>query len=834
MRILIPVLVASGCHAIVSFGLAAGKPPNAQQVEIITPEDRRDEAYPALKKGEPGRLMRAALAEMSKSSPGQDEDLKIYAAALDFYVKAVRKTDFTDQEWAIAVDTQASGSWMGIASRLNRIGELSSALEEALRHCPKGKASPAASRYFSQLVNDYPDRTSPDEAWKLPAVIVEQQPQLLSYCREKWTKFAGRLEKLGWNAEATKLARAILIAPELLIPKDDSSEDQGYNSEQNPYAGAAECVRLALLGSPGTFVNEMAEAAHRRVRETHLTAFALALRAQTTGLKANDLRGFHQWSGSQKLELAEKTLALMDDKGPALKALKPWYEEGLRELFAKPPGDDFVSGVHGLASLAPRLRILGLEGTMQSAVPRLIDSLVANYLPDFEWEGVATLVLSFGTEEDKVRFLKRWQLDWEQNFNPEENRFNEDAPASWAKTSFVATGIHRRAMALWARDLLLELLKRMPPDWEPRGAKEVLEALLAAGLRKEVADLLPQLEKRVLPGRETAWFKAFFPFKAMLATLDPGEKTLPGVVVWTQEPAGTGSPVRVQWDFVAAPNRWVVENVRVLDDYPGQKSGQPDNALAGLRSPLLQELSGRYDLAIETRINGVMKEVAIVPGAAASGTVEVGDLPPTGWLTATVKSRKTGGKFTSPARLYSLHPALLRTGPEPDGAAPLPTMAPAPVTGKDAADVPRWDGLTRFEYGKPVSAAVAVDPDATYLLTIWRSDLSTGAGFHEFGPPMQYLWLRFLDAERKPIAGADWGLTSEAMDSYGRIMEPRMTQYRFQPSWRFRSSCGANMPEIGAASRIRYVVLVAFEQSTQPAPLFQLRLFEQKKNEVTH
>jgi hypothetical protein len=299
---------------------------------------------------------------------------------------------------------------------------------------------------------------------------------------------------------------------------------------------------------------------------------------------------------------------------------------------------------------------------------------------------------------------------------------------------------------------------------------------------------------------------------------------LPQVVAWTRNGKTASDPPEIVWEFVAP--LFDPATLPEGDLLRAAARFTPSwRATMGLRSPLLEALSGCYDVSFEIgESSTAFKPAAQVPLAAAHGIVTMNSTPPlSGYLRATLQDRATGRQSVSLPRPYSLEPPVLSTGVAPAGPCASPWLAgpqsswigckPAQSASADA---------TPWDTGIPSSNFVPIDQDQTYLLTIWNSWEVQPDGADGAAPDLHDLSIVFLSEDQAAPSAMDIDISQTARNSKFHVGCPLYQADLFLPS-RFASGtvefAGQTVP-----AKVRSVMMVG-ARTRQPSawPLFQLR-----------
>jgi hypothetical protein len=447
----------------------------------------------------------------------------------------------------------------------------------------------------------------------------------------------------------------------------------------------------------------------------------------------------------------------------------------------------------------------------------------------FLYEPLAQLAFEFGAPDDQKQILNAWAADLAKPGEVPQVGMQVTELAPMASLALRLPKPQGTQVADLASDLLLEMSHREKQTlWLPdlQATRAVLASLLATEQHGKFGWVLAALERRVKSAKAVGNKNSdsledlMTEMRFLQGVLLRRPGFLPEVVAWTRPGKTPADLPQIVWEFAAA----VREPSRVVcraDPFEFSTSLEP-NFRYLLRSPVLEALAGVYDVSFEVGdAPDSLKSVADVSSAEAHGVVEIKSIiPPCGFVRATLHDPKTGGRVLGPLRVYSLELPLLSSGFEPDGVCGSPWKATA-HGGWIGFKMPDAEAGQPAQ-GLPVADLIKVDPEQSYLLTVWNSADVMPDGAAGTCPALHDMSVVFLCENQDPQSPLSINVSALSMKPDPRPDNPLYKVEILDPA-RFASvvfNPGADAPP----SKIRYVMM-AEKRFRKPVawPLFQLR-----------
>ncbi|QIF01516.1 hypothetical protein [Roseimicrobium sp. ORNL1] len=760
-------------------------------------------------------LWRARRYASTKSAKTQEEQAQNRKWAQDLFIEGLKRIDFENDPGIFYLLYPPHTNWYKEMFQSNRTDELADALGQALQATRHHQARPTAEEVLSAILDSPDTGARPGRVQRLLDIVEKNQPHLLRFRYSDNVHRVASLEYQNAPDSATAFARALLLSR--------WPEDTGVGAEKTLETSFNECkqqtnlgwiwgapeyvekktevtrmIATALREPHGTFVEDLYQVAKDYPKDEQSITVALLVKAMTGLLPKEYLSLLDDSDVMTRMRVAWKVSAYAPPENLPRRELAAMMVAGLKANLQDPQArKQVVAGLSVAPRLAKELERLGTKeelGEAADAVAVFINESRkdANFRFTFGWRPLSEMVLAHGAEVYQESLLQLWEesllddslasrtrqpwvssvlIDYESAYEQIGTRHGlflaRGALRSWSEQWKVLEGNRFTDVALWAVSndtfrLVTLLLKA--------GAVDELEAL------SKKLDAVPSG-----PGMEylTELATAVHRVQGLIAG---GEDSVPLAVLNGEPRAHLGERFRVAWHLDAA----LTETSSSEVEFREEGNVLPAAFSQSLEELILPQLDGKYDLEIYAGAReSVMRPIVSLKGVTATGSVELPDLPVSGWMRAVVTANRSGVSGFGAATRFSTAPALMNSQTMP------------------GADVVQWGQGAREQYGVPISRAVPTVPGAEYLITLGEES-RTSAGVTQ---RLERVTLVGLNSRKEPVAV--WhaneelreGLSSEQNRSW--VLKP--DQWVAVDGWMGRR----NLQEQADGEAIVYLALAA-------------------------
>jgi hypothetical protein len=663
----------------------------------------------------------------SKGAPPTEEEKATALKATRSYIEAMRLADFSKTEMLRQLFAPMEGApgWDSLADACGEREHFIQALVQQLAKCPPGQAAFATVDLFSKIYLELAWWSDLDSMRALASTLENRQRHLLRYFGLDDILRGLKLRKA--NPEAASLAQAIVLAK---LHEPGSPDASQHLPRVLEYGN--DLLETALLDHAEDFIAQLDKAVALEPEDQSRIRFWLKARAAFGTLHPDHLALLQKWGPLTRITTALDTISVAHEKQPP-DIFDPWMREVLPLMLKLDAEFDEPENLNlMLRDIARDFALLKSPAMAAFARQHLhgwIEGLQRTGEDDFppeHCEFVASLAKRFGSPNDELEVFNRWMgmgyLNAQSKRWELEGHEESMARAAAAASPELAARLSARLTKLWMNLCQQGCL----PDVEP--TRNVFRLLLATSQHETFNTLGAELERaekafipevaepnQAAPSSPSHLRGLVVEMRALHGLLLHQPHHLPLAIAWTRAAGTPETPPQIAWEFavpIAAPPDFPDDQ----RSWPGvtSPSWQPGH---GLRSPLLEALSGTYDIRFEIgdRPDHCQK-IAEATHASAHGVISLSQpIKTCGYLRSVVRDRQTGEEFASPARPYSLEPPVLATGPEP-----IPTHCGGSYVVPAAKDT---DTSVRLS---------AIDPQQTYLLTCWVPHLATADGDEEY------------------------------------------------------------------------------------------------------
>jgi hypothetical protein len=764
---------------------------------------------------------------------------RVAGMAMAEYLAALQTADFTTDVPRYFIAPASEGTpWDVVAQMAHEERKLHAALVERFLQCPPHKATLQAGLLVSNSLDDCSWTAHADLARQLALALLEQQPHLLY--QMPWVGLVHVLDAPGMKEDAATLAQALA----LVVPPDDYTPPEiipglpfivaSPQSLNLPVESDHLLLRCGLRKKTDAFLERLHDTARQRPQDHGRASLWLEGKALQGLLTRADLDVAKNWGPFEKITRAAGILCMVDTSR-IVDVFDPWTQEALHHLFASPIHDDEVFPPDTVMDVilkdGPLLQSPAMSTFVRDRLPQWIDGTKPvderSYEPVY-YGFLSCLASRFGSEAQQETVLRKWLQQYELCTRNDDSSVLEAHAAMMAEAAMSAPPRMAARMTAQAADLLMGLCRASErTDYQPdiELTRMVLRALLVTCQHDRLAWACSEVERRTLATpenqrRNPGMLAVLVELRSLQGVLLHRPDHLPRAIAWTRGGETPGAPPTIAWEYTAPlrpPSGF--NPAHINDSGVNEVAWIESNQGGGLRSPLLEMLSGCFDLTLEMGpAPDRCQPVAEVPHAGAHGVVTLSAAPPPcGYLRTVVRDRATGRQLASTPRPYSLEPPVIATGTEPTDACGAAFTAPASAA----------HGATTMEW-------LPIDPDQTYLLTTWiplpvQADGSMGLEAYDGDGA-----LCFVDEKPGAQCTTDiqfhlWGSTNGVNPCFqSQLLSPTQLQIGDRPAPHKKESHhpSAELGEKAPPKRLRYVTFTR-HTATGPSPalLFQLRPF---------
>ncbi|WP_395745961.1 tetratricopeptide repeat protein [Prosthecobacter sp.] len=656
---------AAHAHLMASFARALKLP----EEELATAEQMDLQ----LNKDDPEAWLRRAISYARVGKEGW---------AVDLFLEALRRTNLADTPaftWALA---PPQAGWLERVTAAGRMDDLASSLGAALQNTPANTAQNIAADMVRMFIPREDNPANLARLNRLLQVLLQHQRHLLLACFDSLSDAAATAERAGHSDTATLLARMALrgIWPKNINqPGNEAFANpdgmpHGVNKALTAWGGSLDDVgpdasimalfRLALRGDDAQeFVDDLVHDARLFPKDEQLVSCALMAQALRGSLPPTAFALADKLDDAAQMRAAWRLCMLAQPSNISLKALAPFMARGLGAVFQdkrylENGQRHFLIGTRVL----PWLEKAGAKDEILGLLPLLVKSISGEYT--FIFLGYyAVLAAKYEAADMMPGIVEKWQAQCAHVLKEgHESQGWLNGNLIWlCRTIRYADSASVTALAALAADIWDASLKRKSAVWDPlaESAGWLSDSLLAAGdldrLKSQAADVARILSLGGEPGFATMASR----IQKSIEFLDPTEERLPTPHVWVEYLPGDGRPTRVHWRAAFDLSGSALN----LRDYPGSPVGT-EVVPRFMHEPFeLQIFAGTFP--------DTLHPLLAVTGL--SGSIECKDLPAAGWISAVLRSPRTGAVHWGRPVRFSLHPPVI------DSQKPVAAPAPPPL-----------------------------------------------------------------------------------------------------------------------------------------------------------
>lgn len=703
-------------------------------------------------------LWRARRYATTKNAKTLEEQAQNGKWAHDLFIEGVKRVDFENDSGIFYLLYPPHTDWFKDMFQNDRADELADALGQALQATRHHQARPPAEELLTSILGAPDTGTRPGRVERLLDIVDKYQPHLLRF---RYSDHVHRVDSLEHHApaSATAFARALLLsrwpddtgvgAEKTLEPSSNECKQQtnlgwiwGPPEYVEKKSEITRMITSALREPRGTFVEDLYQVAKDYPKDEQSITVALLVKAMSGPLPLEQLSLLDNSDVMTRMRVAWKVCAHAPPENLPRRELAAMMVAGLKQRLQDPQAStQVVAGPSVAPRLAKELERLGAKdelGEAADAVAVFINESRkdANFSFTSSWRPLSEMVLAHGAEVYQESLLQLWEesllddslasrtrqpwvssvlIDYESAYEQIGMRHGlflaRGALRSWSEQWKVLEGNRFADADLWAVS---------------NDTSRLMTLLLRAGAVDELALLSKKLDAvPSRPGMEylTALAAVVHHVHGLIAGK---EDSVPLAVLKGEPPVRPGERFKVAWSLDAA-----------LTDssFPGESREEqkilPDAFTQCIEELVLPHLGGKFDMEIYAGAReSIMRPIVSLKGVAATGSVELQDLPASGWIRAVVKVNRSGASSFGTAMMFSTAPALMNSQAPPD------------------ADVVKWGEGAREQYGVPISRAVPTNPGGEYLITLGEESHTTAGVIHRLQP----VTLVGLNSRKEPVA----------------------------------------------------------------------------------
>lgn len=744
----------------------------------------------------------------------------------DALIEAVKRSDFTSEK--------GRSAWWNRVSSLqrvfdaNRAGDLASAFETAMRQNPPGTAGDTADDIFelvlAGLVDDRRPEDREERIRRLLGVVFEHQRQMFLWNYDSLFELNENLESRGEKELATTLSRFTLRASwsrqtvgeveQPVFPRSGHRHDLSAWSEQSSDEIRGEAAILPLFDRAlrgegvGEFVDAIVSDARANPKDEFLVTCALMTLAKRGPLPADAVALLEKPAAQAAMRVAWRLCEHAPSENILVAEFVPALERGLTSIFGDKSRYLESGSRHYL--LAEKVLPWIERGGGVEAIRRLIPAFVEHskdlYFPS-SWEFVAVTAARWGDAAALAKTAENWKAHCEETLS---GRFRTD----WTLKTITAltettahAGTNGSAFAalshqVWNRfDEVYGATTDLPAD----SADRVGAALLASGDHERLAALAASVEFQVRIGGDPLLASVLPRLRNGLALLAEKDPALPVSAVWVDPPSPGGEHPILRWQLSDRP---IPDPASAVPVYANRIAGIQVSSLAKSSrfSPPLTALAGRYDIEVLVGPSASgFRPVVKIPLAAATGSMEMPDLPASGWLRSVLRTPDTEKAAFGEATPFA-------------GSAPL----------LDTSALRKEGAQTDFEgRGDLLGGPADVPEGARLLLRIQNPVSSVDDENPDPASGLQRLTVLGLDENKEVVVRISLAeLVMLSPEAFSCPDGSRIVHFKFSQlfdSRRHRDGMFSEEGDTDAARRVRYVAMVG--QRSEDSPLPRVRVW---------
>jgi tetratricopeptide (TPR) repeat protein len=635
--------------------------------------------------------------------------------AVDLFVEAVRRTDFTNPPAYLWEHSPPKPAWLERAKNAGRLGELATALRDSLRNSPPGSADDTAASILETIIKG--EATSELDAQVKPLldVVLERDRHLL-LARFETLVEASKTAKKGGKADmAALLARMALrgVWPESLTQKafrslsgvngvpqsvyrartswseGESSEGAGSN------APIAAVFTLALQGDDAAgFIAELTKDAEQFPEDEQIISCALVAQARHGRLGGDALGLMEKLPPLARMRTAWRLCELAPVSKDVLSKLAPVLVTGLRETFQSSKHKRNGVPSYQLADkVAPWIEKAGAKAELRGLVTLFAENLNDSLWP-LCWRLTAGLAAKHASAEAAQEVTIRW---WEHCFRAM-NRPGE--PIEWFIETMEEIGVLMQdpygptlePFADLAHEIWKVTMKKFSSTEDPPAKMALLlcDALVSTGRADQLKALHSDIETILQIDGDRVFGSVRDRIQQGLALLGADGSGVSVPLIWIHGREENDSGVTVTWRLVVP--------LKQPDDDLGELFGGSHGLSDEWVVPHF--LKGVHDLELFAGNSpAALNPVAKVTVGSKAGSVRLNELPPAGWMRAVLRNASTGAVNFGKPVMYCLTKPLLDS------------------TSLETATPPEWEEELTELYGRPISSLAPVESGMKIMIT---------------------------------------------------------------------------------------------------------------------
>ncbi len=740
--------------------------------------------------------------------------------AVDLFLEAVRRTDFAKPPNFFWVLAPPEVSWLERTVKSGRTDELASALGTALTATKTDTARDVAASMM-QAVMESPDTPMrPARLQRLMEIVLKHQRHLILPRFDSLRETLVVLDKAGKTEMATLLARMVLLGvwPEGKIDHNSYSPGSSTNNlptgvwnaksawggstdEVGPNAVIMPLFQTALRGEDvAEFADRLLGDARMRPDDEHLVSCALMARALRGPLSLADLKLADKLGDQAQMRVAWRLCEHAPVQSINLIELSPFLARGLKSIFLDKGYLGNGSRHYLLAEkVVPWLEKAGADEAVHGLLPLFMQALNEDLFQS-HWRQMVTLTCKYQDAAFLSLIAEKWSGQCQRQFKL------GYASQDWLLSTITALAVTTQelesgqgsAFGRLADDVWHAFVKKYGAHADPpvAAAHRLCDALLASGETKRLLALAADVQRIIHLGGEPGYEVALQRIHRSAEFLDAGGTRIPSAQMWVNDVAADETTGQVHWRQSADLDGGIADDAGSMRVPHG----------AAPRGVVMQCLARQLDLEIFAGVSPDSLSLRqTIHGVAATGVIELKNLPAAGWVCGVLRRPGTGvTNFGTPV-IYCLRRPLLDTAVA------------------SAATPPVWRDAWQQQHGRPVSPVISVADG----MQLFISDAS-GISDREAESHVDSLSLVALDEKQEPVGrwplGSGMGAGQMLLADGNRVLLLQPTAWMATDGW-MRLRAGGRR-EAGVVPQ--HLVLTTSAQQEHPRlPQVQVRLFSQ-------
>lgn len=635
--------------------------------------------------------------------------------AVDLFVEAVRRTDFTNPPAFLWEHSPPKPGWLERARSAGRLAELAFALGDSLQKSPPGSADDSAASILETVIKGGGASGLASEVKPLLDVVLGRHRHLLIARYETLVDASKAAQRGGDIDMATFLARMALrgVWPDSLTQKAfrnissvngvprtvfrarTSWGEWGSSEWVSSNGPIAAVFKLALQGSDvEAFTAELTRDAKQFPENEQIISCALVVQAQTGRLGDDSLDLMGKLSPTARMRAAWRLCEYSPVSSAVLSDLAPLLAAGLRDTFQSSRHQrNGVPGYQLADKVVPWIEKAGAEGELRGLVNLFAEKLHDNLWP-LCWRLTAGMSAKHSSAEAAQDVITRWwehctraidrpgqPIEWFIETMEEICVLVQD-PFSPTPEPFVDL-----AHELWNGAVKTFSAMEDPPL---KMAFLLCDALVATGRTDQLRALQSEIKKILQLDGDDAFASVIDRVQESLVLLGADGRGGAAPMLWINGKDANDTGVAVTWRL-AVPLKKPDNELDVLsgDSHETSDAWLVPHFLKGVNE--LEFFAGDSP--------EVLNPVAKVNVGSKAGTVRLNGLPPSGWMRAVLRNAETGAVNFGMPVMYCLNKPLLDS------------------SSLETVTLPHWEEEFIELFGRPISGVAPVGTGVKVMIT---------------------------------------------------------------------------------------------------------------------